>query len=145
MFYRNEIGDQARPPYRRYPWQEMEEYLPNGGMWRTPTAGESAQQIEAAANLMRKPGEFLAAMLRVGTEWPRSIGVAMSTPGLNRRAWMGHAGCFLAVGSVEECTRLGWHALDPAEQVAANEAADEAIDQWHAAQSLSQQGWLFDA
>jgi len=134
MFYRNEIRDDARAPSRpRYAWHELEEYHPNGGMWFTPFASERARLIGAAAELMRDPEAFFAAMINATTAWPRSTEQALTTPGLNQRAWLGHAGCYLATGSPEETTRLGWHDLNDDEQRAANQAADDAIAAWHAA------------
>jgi len=56
---------------------------------------------------------------------------------LNQRAWIGHAGCFLATGSPEETTRLGWHELDDGEQYGANAAADAVIAEWVAATAHS--------
>jgi hypothetical protein len=131
MFNRNEIPDTFGPPARiHYAWYEMEEYRPHGGMWITPPADERNSLIRAAESLMVDTPEFLAACLRATTEWPRSTGVAFTTPGLNRRAWVGHAACFLATGSPEETTRIAWHLLDDGEQYAANDAADTAISAW---------------
>jgi hypothetical protein len=134
MFYRNEIRENAgAPPRERYAWHQLEEYLPDGGMWRTPTVGERDALIRAAADHMRDTRAFYASMITAITRWPRSTGQALTTAGLNQRAWLGHAGCYLATGSPEESTRLGWHALDEAEQRAANAAADDAINSWRAA------------
>lgn len=131
MFNRNEIVNPAGVPSRtHYPWHQLEEYRPKGGMWATPPTLSRGYHAEAAGKLMADPPAFRAAMLRVLDEWPKSTDNAMSTPGLNRRAWIGHAGCFLATGSPEETTRIGWHQLDDAEQAAANEAADQAIFEW---------------
>lgn len=134
MFHRNEVGDHLKPPTRvHYPWHEMEEYHPDGGMWAIPPATERQRFIDASADLMRAPAEFETAMLEAIAAWPRSCNVALSSPGLNKRAWLGHAGCFIATGSPEETTRLGWHQLTDSEQRAANAAADRAIDQWRRA------------
>ena len=89
--------------------------------------------IDAAAVLMANPDAFCAAMRRALSEWPRSVSVALTTPGLNKRAWLGHAGCYLATGSPEETTRLGWHQLDDPEQYVANAAADRVISEWRQA------------
>jgi hypothetical protein len=130
MFYRNEIRGDSAPGQTRYPWHELEEYLPRGGMWATPSPGMRAAYIEESAKLMADPDRFYRAMLRAIREWPKSVTQALTTPGLNQRAWLGHAGCFLETGSPEETTRLGWHELDDAEQYGANLAADSAIAEW---------------
>lgn len=140
MFYRNEIS--TIPPTRaHYPWHEMEEYQPDGGMWRIPSPPERDQHIAATSGLMANPTAFYEAMLVALTEWPRSVAQALTTPGLNHRAWIGHAGCYLATGSPEETTRLGWHELDDAEQYAANDAADRAIAEWRRRTS-DEQKWV---
>jgi hypothetical protein len=93
---------------------------------------------------MARPKVFADAMRRVLKEWPKSVAVALQTPGLNRRAWIGHAGCFLATGSPEETTRLGWHELNDEQQIAANKAADLVIDEWEE-QAFQQQLVLWRA
>ncbi len=131
MFNRNEISDpNARPARIAYHWSLMEEYRPNGGMWQVPTVLDRRRHIEATSTLMANPGAFVTAMRRALKEWPRSCAVALTTPGLNHRAWIGQAGCFLATGSPEETTRLGWHELDEGEQFGANTAADRVIAEW---------------
>jgi hypothetical protein len=140
MRNRNEINDRNTIPLRHHhPWTDLEEYQPDGGMWRLPATHARDTHIREAEYLMADPDRFYAAMVRALDEWPRSCEVAMTTPGLNRRAWIGHAGCYLAVGSPEETTRLGWHRLDDAAQFSANDAADRAIEVWHRQQERVQQ------
>lgn len=137
MFGRNEINPDARPPARaRFAWHEMEEYQPNGGMWVTAPVDSRAGFIADAAALMRDSRAFLAAMVNASARWPRSTAQALTTPGLNQRAWIGHAGCYIATGSPEETTRLGWHELTDDEQRCANAAADQAIAVWALAQTV---------
>lgn len=131
MFNPNEIRDPTATPTRvHFAWTELEEFHPQGGMWAIPTTADHARWVAAAAALMARPPDFAEAMRRVLVEWPRSVGVALTTPGLNRRAWLGHAGCYLATGSPEQTTRLGWHELDDGEQYAANAAADRVAAEW---------------
>lgn len=140
MFNRNEITESNILPVRFcHPWHELEEYHPDGGMWRFPQLGKRDQYIKDSADLMAEPQRFYDSMLRALDEWPKSCDVALTTPGLNRRAWIGHAGCFLATESPEETTRIGWHQLDEAEQFMANDAADRAIYEWAKRRSAEQQ------
>lgn len=132
MFNRNEITGRNMVPVRRcHPWTELEEYQPAGGMWRIPPTCDRDRYIRESEHLMADPKRFYGSMIRALDDWPKSCEVAMTTPGLNRRAWIGHAGTYLATGSPEETTRLGWHRLAPSEQFAANSAADDAIAEWH--------------
>lgn len=133
MFNRNEITNpDARPGRVHHHWRDLEEYQPNGGMWVTPPSADRDRYVQASADLMADPEAFAQAMRRVLAEWPNSVAAALTTPGMNQRAWLGHAGCFLATGSPEETTRLGWHQLDDGEQYAANDAADRVIAEWRA-------------
>lgn len=107
-------------------------------MWRI-VHGESRERFaEAAAELMRDDAAFLAAMLRAVNEWPKSCEMNLTSVSTNHRAWFGHAGCFLATGSPEDCTRLGWHMLTEEEQDKANAQADIAIAEWQRRQAPPQ-------
>lgn len=109
-----------------------EEFRP-GGMWRIVAGAETRTEFAtAAADLMRDTDRFLEAMLRAIDEWPNSCAMNLTAPMINHRAWFGHAGCFLATDSPEDCTRQGWHMLTPSEQEDANAAADCAISRWRA-------------
>ena len=134
MFGRNEITSTAHlsmfKANHREPWWKLEENFPDGGMWSIPAVLDRDRFIEASAALMADPGKFADSMRTAVKKWPNSCKTALNTPGLNRRAWLGHAGCYLATGSPEETTRLGWHTLDDGEQFAANAAADLVISEW---------------
>jgi hypothetical protein len=136
VFNRNEIRDtnlKPQGPRQFYHHEDLEEYSGGAGMWRTVTGTSVTTYADAAAKLMANPTSFQIAMRRALREWPNSCNAAFTTQGMNWRAWIGHAGCFLATGSPEECTRLGWHQLDEAEQYAANDAADKVIAEWRKA------------
>lgn len=132
MFNRNEITDPHAKPLRvHYPWWELEEYEGEGGMWGIAPPGKQEELMHAAERLMVDTDNFIDAMTMALEEWPRSVAVAMTTPGLNRRAWLGQAGTYIATACPGDLTRLAWHLLDDAEQFAANDAADTVINLWH--------------
>ena len=134
MFRPNEIRDPHSVPTRvHHPYTALEEYHPDGGMWSIPSPMNRGVHIAASSALMANPAAFTAAMRRAVRDWPRSTENALTNPSLNHRAWLGHAGCYVATGSPEETTRLGWHELDDAEQYAANAAADRVIAEWREA------------
>lgn len=111
-----------------HPYTKCEEYA--AGMWRTVPEGERHRYVRAAATLMRDPPAFERAMRLAVQEWRYSCEHNLTASQVNRRAWLGHAGCLLATGSPEDLTRLGWHMLTPVQQDAANAAADVAIAAW---------------
>lgn len=97
-----------------------------------------------AANLMRDPEAFKAAMGTAVKQWPVSAEHNLTAIECNRRAWLGHAGCFFGVGSPEEPTRIGWHQLSSVEQFEADRVAQEVIEAWEEEYcSLNGQGELF--
>jgi hypothetical protein len=113
-------------------YKDCEEFHPDGGMWVIVTGPSAKLHAQHASDLMADPAAFQAAMEHALAAWPKSCEMAFTGDGNNQRAWLGHAGCFLGVGSPEECTRVGWHMLDDAEQYGANAAADRVIAKWRA-------------
>lgn len=111
-----------------HPWNEREEF--QEGMWAKASGAKFAELSEAARKLMASPADFKAAMQRAVAHWPKSTEHNLSAVDTNRRAWMGHAGCFIATKSVEESTRIGWHKLTASQQFEADRVAQEVIDEW---------------
>ncbi len=75
----------------------------------------------------KKYGRF---MQRVIKEWPISCENALTDYTLNRKAWVGHAACALALGCPEDITRQAWKELTYEQQLLANKEADGAIKAW---------------
>jgi hypothetical protein len=69
-------------------------------------------------------------MLRVVNEWPVSCENALTDYAINRKAWVGHAACALALGIPEDITRLAWGKLTDEQRLLANKKAERAIQQW---------------
>lgn len=99
-------------------------------MWRNVRGDERSGYVSAAGDLMRAPGVFRAAMARAIEEWPRSCEHNLTSMASNRIAWLGHAGCCLAVQSPEDLTRLAWHTLTAPQQDEANRVAAEVLAVW---------------
>lgn len=111
-------------------YEDLEEY--QAGLWKRPTGFVRKQFVEAAADLMKCTDEFKLAMEQAVEEWPKSCAHNLTSLDSNRIAWLGHAGCSIATGSPEECTRVGWHTLNSAEQDEANRVAAEVLEAWDA-------------
>ena len=69
-------------------------------------------------------------MMRVVNEWPVSCENALTDSTLNRKAWVGHAACALALGCPEDITRQAWGMLTDEQQFLANKEAERAIRVW---------------
>lgn len=69
-------------------------------------------------------------MRRVVSEWPNSCANALTDIGMNRKAWIGHAACAMALGCPEDITRKAWGFLSDEQRVLANAEAAAAIQSW---------------
>lgn len=69
-------------------------------------------------------------MQRVTREWPNSCANALTDYNLNRKAWIGHAACALALRCPEDITRQAWGFLTNEQRTLANRQADRAICAW---------------
>jgi hypothetical protein len=69
-------------------------------------------------------------MLKVIKQWPISCEHNLTDFSINRKAWIGHAACCLALNVPENITRMAWHHLTEKQQDEANEKARIAIKIW---------------
>ena len=111
-----------------YPYTQWEEH--KYGMWKILSTEERNKYADVAASIMKDENRFKIAMLDALDKWPISCEVNLSARCMNRRAWLGHAGCCVDSGCPEEATRQGWHYLSEEEQQKANIVADEVILEW---------------
>ena len=109
-------------------YEDLEEF--HGGMWRITHGDKRKEFIAASADLMKTPDEFKVAMIAAVKQWPNSCAHNFTADGVNKIAWLGHAGCCLSVSSPEDCTRTAWHTLSRDEQDEANRVAAEALETW---------------
>lgn len=109
-------------------YNKLEEF--QSGMWRIVRGQERNRNILRAASLMKNIPAFTEAMLQALHEWPQSCSHNLTAENANRLAWLGHAGCCIAMCSPEENTRAAWHTLGIYEQEKANLAAQQVLDYW---------------
>jgi hypothetical protein len=134
MFDANSINNpHSLPKRKRHPYQELEEFGRDGGMW---APGDLSLRAAAAA-LLGEPDSFLDSMRLVLRQWPKSCANAFTNPSLNQIAWIGQAGCFLGAGAQQDVTRLAWHDLTTEQQDAANGSALRVINEWREKYSAS--------
>ncbi|QGJ84331.1 hypothetical protein [Pseudoalteromonas phage XCL1123] len=69
-------------------------------------------------------------MMKVVNDWPYSCENALTDYHMNRRAWIGHAACALAIRCPENTTRQAWKDLSYEQQYLANKEASRAIRAW---------------
>lgn len=126
-----------------YHYNDLEEY--HGGLWKIVRGEERENNVRDAAELMRDTDAFREAMMSALTLWPKSCEYNLSADGVNKLAYLGHAGCCLGVGSPEENTRCAWHTLTQEEQDAADAAAETVLRVWEQNQLNAEILPLFEA
>lgn len=109
-------------------YEELEEY--KQGMWKIIRGAKRKEYIGKASDLMRRPAEFKTAMQSALKSWTNSMLFNLTAIGVNKIAFLGHAGCCVSTGSPEECTRVAWHTLTKSEQDEANRVAGEVLEEW---------------
>lgn len=97
-------------------------------MWGKLKNREEALQkaIEFTGNAQLY-GEY---MLRVAREWKYSCEHNLSCETQNRKAWIGHAACAMAMLCPEDIVREAWGHLSETQQKEANHVAEIAIKYW---------------
>lgn len=104
-------------------WEEIE-----FGMWSD--VYDPVSYLAKAISFTSDHDLYGSYMIRVVNEWPISCENALTDRNLNRRAWIGHAACALAMGCPEDITRKAWGYLTSEQQEMANRQADGAIKLW---------------
>lgn len=69
-------------------------------------------------------------MMRVIKEWPYSCENALTDNSINKKAWIGHAACALAMLCPEDIVRKAWGYLTDEQRLLANGQAIAAIGHW---------------
>lgn len=110
-----------------HPWTAWECYP--AGMYDGPCKLSPEDAMQAYANFLRDLPRFKAAMERVMNEWPISCEHFLTNPNINRVAWLGQASMCIETG-VSRKYRGGFNTMEPDERDAANQAAQQALDQW---------------
>lgn len=109
-----------------HPWDEWEEVKFN--MWGT--VDNRKKWVKAATEFTSDHKKYGRFMLRVIREWPKSCENALTDMSLNRRAWIGHAACALAMECPEDIVREAWGNLTDEQRELANREASRAIAEW---------------
>lgn len=110
--------------YRHYmEWEEIET-----NMWGD--VENKKQWLKKAIEFTGDHKKYGRFMLRVVSEWPNSCENWLTDYSINRRAWVGHAACAMAINCPESITREAWGHLTDEQRELANRQADRAIQLW---------------
>jgi hypothetical protein len=111
-----------------YSYDKWEDYV--NGMWRKVPLSEESKYLDEAIRFTGNAEEYGSYMLLVAKEWPISCEHNLTDISQNRKAWIGHAACCLAIKCPEYITRQAWGYLTKQQQDEANNKADIAISWW---------------
>lgn len=104
-------------------WEEIE-----SNMWGV--VDDRKDMLQRAIHFTGDHNLYGSYMLRVIKEWPYSCENALTDYLLNRKAWLGHAACAMAIGCPEDITRKAWGLLTHEQRTLANRRAAFAIGEW---------------
>jgi hypothetical protein len=111
-----------------HPYWEWEDY--QNGMWRKCNVVEEKDFLEKAIVFtgdFKLYGEY---MIKITLLWPITCQHNLTDNTQNRKAWLGHAACCLAINCPEYITRQAWGYLNNTQQKNANIQAENAIIAW---------------
>jgi hypothetical protein len=99
-------------------------------MWRKVSKSEEQSYIDKAINFTGNHSLYGSYMMEVLNQYPISCEQFLSNININRRAWIGHAACNIAINCPEYLTRQAWKYLTDEQRRLANNQADKAIIKW---------------
>lgn len=109
-------------------YTEWEDYI--NGMWRPETKQDEEFYLQKAIDFTGNTKLYGKWMLEVLEKWPITCNVNLSNKNQNRKAWIGHAACCLAINCPEQVTRMAWWKLTEKQRIEANLQAQYAIELW---------------
>jgi hypothetical protein len=116
-----------KPLSRVYHSHDKWEEIP-AGMWSD--VDDRKAMLQRAIDFTGDHALYGSYMMRVIREWPISCENALTDQALNKRAWVGHAACAMAIGCPEDITRQAWGMLSDEQRLLANKEADGALRAW---------------
>lgn len=109
-----------------HPYWEWEEIDSN--MWGT--VSDRKKYLAKAIEFTGDHKLYGRWMINVTNKWVKSCEHNLSNKTQNRKAWIGHAACALAMGCPEDIVREAWKYLTDEQQRLANDQARIAIEYW---------------
>jgi hypothetical protein len=114
-----------------HPYWQWEDY--KAGMWRKVAPEERMVMLKRAIEFTGDHVRYGMYMQRVSKEWPTACEHNLTEVNQNRKAWIGHAACCMAINCPEDITREAWGYLTKTQQNQANKQAETAILLWEKA------------
>ena len=110
------------------PYWEWEDYL--NGMWQKLPKDQEPTMLQKAIEFTGDHVKYGNAMKEVVYKWPHTMLNTLTNMSVNRRAFLGHCACQLAINCPEYITRQAWHELTDMQRYLADKVAQQTIDKW---------------
>lgn len=101
----------------------------HAGMYDESKDGRG-ERVKKAAQILGNPETCRKAMEMVVNKWEKATEYNLSNAEINRKAWLGQAGCCCYGGVHEDETREAWGIMTEAQRHQANAIAAAIIKQW---------------
>ncbi len=118
-----------------HPYWKWEDF--HAGMWRKATPTEEKELLPLAVNFTGDAKLYGSFMALVVEQWTFACEHNLTDTAMNRRAWIGHAACSMAIGCPEYLTRRAWWMLTQEQRDLADAEADRAIEKWELEHELT--------
>ena len=100
------------------------------GMWRKETKEYEETELPKIIEFTGDHKQYGSSMVQAVEGWNHSCENFLSNKSINRRAYIGHAGCGIRFGWPEYLVREAWKELTEEQRFLANMEADKAIRKW---------------
>lgn len=111
-----------------HPYWKWECY--KNGMWRKETKEYELKNLDEIIKFTSDHLLYGKAMLKAVDLWKYSCDNFLSNVSLNRKAYIGHAGCCIERLYPEYLVRMAWGELTESQRLLANKEAEKAIKIW---------------
>ena len=116
--------------HRYEKWEDL-------GMWINKPKELEDELFVKAVEFTGNAELYGSYMMRVVQEYPIACEHNLTASGINKKAWVGHAAAWMAIGCPEHITRKAWRELTEEQQDEANDKAQQAIEWWNEAKNKS--------
>lgn len=104
-------------------WEDLE-------MWSPCDSKKRYEMLQKAIEFTGSHTLYGKYMMEVLSAFPKACEHNLTDVQMNRKAWIGHAACFLAIQCPEDITRQAWSHLTDLQRELANLEAENAINLW---------------
>lgn len=110
------------------PYWDWEDW--HNGMWKKVDKEQESEFLEKCITFTSNWIEYGKWMQLVVEKWPNTMLNSLSSPSINKRAFIGHCACSLAFNCPEYITRMAWKHLTDQQRADADDIAEIVYHDW---------------